>query len=82
MSEARELYKFFNVKPNISGEAIAEWADDKEVILSGSNWEFVKGESDNHVIMGQIAYPLDADDVWSWPVAKEDEDIYLSLIHI
>ena len=76
MSEARELYKFFNVKPNISGEAIAEWADDKEVILSGSNWEFVKGESDNHVIMGQIAYPLDADDVWSWPVAKEDEDIY------
>ena len=76
LSEARELYKFFNVKPNISGNDDVDFGDDKQVILSGSNWEFIKGEHQNYVIMGQIAYPLNSDDVWNWPVAKEDEDAY------
>ena len=72
--EASELYAFFNVAPKMIGREISTAT--KEVILSGSNFEFVKRESRNFVIMGQIAYPLDADDIWSWPIADEDSEAY------
>ena len=72
--EASDLYAFFDVPPKMVGKEIS--IRDREVILSGSNFEFVKNEHQNLVIMGQIAYPLNADDVLPYPIADEDSDIY------
>ena len=55
--EARKVYEFFNVRPNFVGEKIAYENPDK--ILSGDSW-YYESKSDNLLIMGQIAYPLDA----------------------
>jgi len=73
-SEAKMLFRFFNVKPNMVGKSVD--IDGSEVVLSGSNWEFVKDDYKNYVIMGQIAYPVDEDDVFSYPVASEDKDAF------
>ena len=54
--EAREVYKFFKVRPNFVGAPIDFL--DGTISLSGSHWEFEHGVHDNHLIMGQIAYPI------------------------
>lgn len=56
--EAQKVYEFFNVKPNFIGEKITFSKVKK--ILSGNNWYFDDNASSNLIIMGQIAYPLDA----------------------
>lgn len=56
--EAQKVYEFFNVKPNFIGEKITFGKVKK--VLSGSNWYFDDNANSNLIIMGQIAYPLDA----------------------
>jgi len=60
-SEAVEVYKFFNVRPNFVGASVD--FDDGTISLSGENWEFEKGSYENFLIMGQISYPIDDDQI-------------------
>lgn len=56
--EACKVYEFFKTKPNFIGLA----APSKKVnkILAGDNWYYDNDSDDNLIIMGQIAYPLNA----------------------
>lgn len=55
--EARKVYEFFNVRPNFVGDDIKYCMPHKT--LSGDNWYFDDDAHDNLIIMGQIAYPID-----------------------
>lgn len=55
--EAKKVYEFFNVKPNFVGETIS--FNNIEKVLAGSNWYFDDNANSNLIIMGQIAYPID-----------------------
>lgn len=55
--EAKKVYEFFKVKPNFVGDKISFNKIDK--ILAGDNWYFDDNADQNLLIMGQIAYPLD-----------------------
>ena len=59
--EAKEVYKFFKVRPNFVGGEVDFY--DGDISLSGSHWEFEKGHQENFLIMGQIAYPIDSDQI-------------------
>jgi hypothetical protein len=56
-NEAVRVYEYFNVKPNFIGQKLSFRNIDK--VLSGKNWYFDDNASDNLIIMGQIAYPVD-----------------------
>lgn len=56
--ESYKVYEYFKVKPNFIGEKISFRKQEK--VLSGDNWYFDDNASNNLIIMGQIAYPLDA----------------------
>jgi len=60
-NEGEKIYQFFKVRPNLVGEEVS--FQDGDILLSGDGWEFEKGSYDNYVIMGQIAYPLDCDQI-------------------
>lgn len=55
--EAKKVYEFFKVKPNFVGEKLS--FDKVEKVLAGNNWYFDDNANSNLIIMGQIAYPLD-----------------------
>jgi hypothetical protein len=55
--EAHKVYEFFKVRPKFIGESISYTSPDK--VIEGNNWYFDDNSSDNLIIMGQIAYPLD-----------------------
>lgn len=55
--EAHNVYEYFNVKPNFIGYKVNFNPVSK--VLAGDNWYFDEDDSDNIIIMGQIAYPLD-----------------------
>ena len=59
--EAKEVYKFFKVRPNFVGSEVNFY--DGDISLSGSHWEFEKGNHENFLIMGQIAYPIDSEQI-------------------
>jgi hypothetical protein len=59
--EAQEIFKFFKVRPNFVGAAVD--FQDGTISLSGSHWEFEKGSYENYLIMGQISYPIDSDQI-------------------
>ncbi|NDB57196.1 hypothetical protein EB001_01915 [bacterium] len=61
--EAAKIYEYFKVKPNFIGEKI-NFANPNKV-LAGDNWYFDDDRNDNLIIMGQIAYPLDANQLTS-----------------
>jgi hypothetical protein len=56
--ESYKVYEYFNVKPNFVGEKLVFKTVEK--VLAGDNWYFDNDASSNLIIMGQIAYPLDA----------------------
>lgn len=56
-NEAVRVYEYFNVKPNFIGQKLSFRNIDK--VLSGKNWYFDDNASDNLIVMGQIAYPID-----------------------
>ena len=55
--EAETVYQFFKVKPNFVGEKIS--FKNVKKVLAGDNWYFDDDSGENLIIMGQIAYPLD-----------------------
>lgn len=58
-AEAFKVYEYFKIKPNFVGAEKLVF-NNPEKILSGDNWYFDDNSSNNLIIMGQIAYPLDA----------------------
>ena len=68
-SEAKSIFQHFVVRPEINAEL--EYKPE-EVKIGGDNWSVLKRRSGNHVIMGQISYPIDdtqfqseeTDDIW------------------
>jgi len=61
--EARKVYEYFKVKPNFIGEKPTFRNVDK--VLAGDNWYFDDNADNNLIIMGQIAYPLDGNQLTS-----------------
>lgn len=61
---AVEVYKYFNTRPEVSGNGDFVYPERKEII-SGDTWRIDKGRySDNSVVvMGNVAYPVD---VWQF----------------
>lgn len=56
---ATNVYKYFDVKPVVSGNNQYKGQDVKK-ILSGNGWYFSDGDTSNSiVVMGNIAYPVD-----------------------
>ena len=60
--EATKTYQYFKVRPNINAELMY---NTERSLLTDKNgkWEFTATRSDNFVIMGQIAYPIDESSV-------------------
>lgn len=56
-SEAVRVYEYFKIKPNFIGQKLTFRTVDK--VLAGKNWYFDDNASDNLIVMGQIAYPID-----------------------
>lgn len=56
VGEARQVYEFFNVRPNFIGESISFSKPNK--VIEGNNWYFDDDDPNNFIIMGQIAYPI------------------------
>ena len=58
---AVEVYKYFNTRPEVSGNGDFVYPERKEII-SGDTWRIDKGRySDSTVVvMGNVAYPVDA----------------------
>ena len=59
-TKAFQLYKFFEVVPEIHGadkEKVSRETEKSKVIVSKDNWKLVDGDS--YAIMGNIAYPID-----------------------
>ena len=56
--EACKVYEFFNTKPNFIGLSVPFKKVNK--VLAGDNWYYDDDGNDNLIIMGQIAYPLNA----------------------
>jgi len=61
--EAYKVYEYFKVKPNFIGEKLTFKNVDK--VLAGDNWYFDDNANNNLIIMGQIAYPLDGNQLTS-----------------
>jgi len=60
--EATKTYQYFKVRPNINSELSY---DTERSILTDKRgkWDFTASRSDNFVIMGQIAYPIEESSV-------------------
>jgi hypothetical protein len=54
--EANKVYEYFKVKPNFVGHKPT--FNTTEKVLSGNNWYFDANSDENLIIMGQIAYPI------------------------
>lgn len=74
--EAKKVYEFFNVKPNFIGEKIS--FNKVEKVLSGDGWYFDDNADSNLIIMGQIAYPIDYNQLISQENSKEARFIQYS----
>lgn len=55
---ASDIYKWFDVKPNLVGKEIVIPENFYEAIHSGENYEITKEGNDSCLVMGNIAYPL------------------------
>ena len=71
-SEAKSIFEHFAVRPEINAEF--EYKPE-EVKIGGDNWSVLKRRSGNHVIMGQISYPIDNEQFQS----EETDDIWRAL---
>ena len=68
-NEATSVFQHFAVRPEINAEL--EYRSE-EVKFAGEDWSVLKRRAGNHVIMGQILYPIDemqfqneeTDDIW------------------
>jgi len=61
ITEAEDLYKYFEVQPKITGQSIEIEPD--EFIIEGDGWAVRKtrGTHGAYALMGQVAYPIDED---------------------
>ena len=63
--EAKQLYSFFTVKPNITGEKIE--IDSPNYLIEGDDWGIHDGDDERDyswdacAIMGSVCYPISAD---------------------
>jgi hypothetical protein len=61
--EARNVYEYFNVRPNINVDDI--YYRDGNTLLGGEDgsWKFLDCCHSNAIVMGQICYPIDEDSI-------------------
>lgn len=71
-NEATSVFQHFAVRPEINAEF--EYKSE-EVKFAGENWSVLRRRSGNHVIMGQILYPIDEMQFQN----EETHDIWLAL---
>lgn len=62
-AESYKVYEYFNIKPNFLAYK-PNYAKTNKV-LAGNNWYFDDNLDDNLIIMGQIAYPIDVNQLKS-----------------
>ena len=74
-SEATKIYQHFSVRPDTNTELsyLSE-----ETKLSGDDWSIMKANTGNHIIMGQVAYPIDEDQFFT----DDDQSIWRVLRQI
>lgn len=64
--EAQNVFQYFKVRPIILGNDHIYFRDESSLLKAIDNtWEFNTGDSSNKIIMGQIAYPINADNISS-----------------
>ena len=63
--EARNVYEYFNVRPNINVDDI--YYRDSNTLLGGEDgsWKFLDSSHSNAIVMGQICYPINEDSIGS-----------------
>ena len=63
--EARNVYEYFNVRPNLNVDDI--YYRDGNTLLGGEDgsWKFLDCCHSNAIVMGQICYPIDEDSIGS-----------------
>ena len=62
--EARNVYEYFNVRPNLNIDDI--YYRDGNTLLGGEDgsWKFLDRTHSNAIVMGQICYPIDEDSIF------------------
>ena len=60
---AISLMKYFKIKPVVKGVNTPVTWDTEEALLEGDGWRLIGNSFDSVAIMGEIAYPLYADDM-------------------
>lgn len=64
--EAQNVFQYFKVRPTIIGNDQVYFRDEESLLRASDNtWEFNTGDSSNKIIMGQIAYPINEDNISS-----------------
>ena len=64
--EAQNVYQYFKVRPTITGNDQIYFSKEDTLLKASDNtWAFNSGGSSNKIIMGQIAYPINEDNISS-----------------
>jgi hypothetical protein len=64
--EAQNVFQYFKVRPTILGNDQVYFRDESTLLrATDGTWEFNTGDSSNKIIMGQIAYPINEDNISS-----------------
>jgi hypothetical protein len=64
--EAQSVFQYFKVRPTLLGSEQVHFRDEATLLRATDNtWEFNTGDSSNKIIMGQIAYPINEDNIAS-----------------
>lgn len=64
--EAQNVFQYFKVRPIVTGSDQIYFHDESTLLkASDSTWEFNTGDASNKIIMGQIAYPINEDNICS-----------------
>lgn len=69
---AVQVYKYFNTRPEVSGNGSFAYPERKDII-SGDTWRISKGGYNDNavVVMGNVAYPVD---VWQFDYDSKERD--------
>lgn len=81
--KAKEIVKFFDVKPHFKGVTEQPVFEQKKALISGERWAYFGGGT-SLAIMGEIAYPINSDrmgDISSWErqLLRSDLHIYCKI---
>lgn len=58
-TKAQSIFKWFPLKPNVTGGRYYDHANDDTPLRKGDNWYYCRFNSASKAIMGNVAYPID-----------------------